>query len=181
MPRKALDTAVIDLSQAFGLLVRRVRAAAAAQELSLTEAAVLARLAKDGPATTADLARALAMRVHNDMSDRPQNSIYRRSHRLPARFRGCQLLPAGRGEPVDARPPAGILDDPLSADPPGLFHAVEGRIERALLGMEDVAGPVLDGGHDGVAMKARPARKDFQDQQVERALERVGFRHTKTS
>jgi hypothetical protein len=30
-------------------------------------------------------------------------------------------------------------------------------------------------------MKARPARKDFQDQQVERALERVGFRHTKTS
>jgi DNA-binding MarR family transcriptional regulator len=62
MPRKALDTAVIDLSQAFGLLVRRVRAAAAAQELSLTEAAVLARLAKDGPATTADLARAESMK-----------------------------------------------------------------------------------------------------------------------
>jgi DNA-binding MarR family transcriptional regulator len=62
MPRKALDTAVIDLSQAFGLLVRRVRAAAAAQELSLTEAAVLARLSKDGPATTADLARAESMK-----------------------------------------------------------------------------------------------------------------------
>jgi DNA-binding MarR family transcriptional regulator len=62
MPRKPLDTAVIDLSQAFGLLVRRVRAAAAAQELSLTEAAVLARLAKDGPATTADLARAESMK-----------------------------------------------------------------------------------------------------------------------
>ena len=62
MPRKAFDTAVIDLSQAFGLLVRRVRAAAASQELSLTEAAVLARLAKDGPATTADLARAESMK-----------------------------------------------------------------------------------------------------------------------
>src|ERR1039458_3669055 len=62
MPRKAFDTAVIDLSQAFGLLVRRVRAAAASQELSLTEAAVLARLSKDGPATTADLARAESMK-----------------------------------------------------------------------------------------------------------------------
>jgi DNA-binding MarR family transcriptional regulator len=62
MQRKALDTAVIDLSQAFGLLVRRVRAAAASHELSLTESAVMARLAKDGPATTAELARAESMR-----------------------------------------------------------------------------------------------------------------------
>jgi DNA-binding MarR family transcriptional regulator len=62
MPRKALDAAVIDLSQAFGLLVRRIRAAAASQELSWTESAVLARLARDGPATTADLARAESMK-----------------------------------------------------------------------------------------------------------------------
>jgi DNA-binding MarR family transcriptional regulator len=57
-PRKTLDLAVIDLIQSLGLLVRRVRAAAASHELSLTEAAVMARLARDGPATTADLARA---------------------------------------------------------------------------------------------------------------------------
>ncbi len=62
MPRKSLDTAVLDFTQAIGLLVRRVRAAAASQELSLTEAAVMARLAKDGPATTADLARAESMK-----------------------------------------------------------------------------------------------------------------------
>ena len=62
MQRKALDAAVIDLSQAFGLLVRRIRAAAASQELSWTESAVLARLARDGPATTADLARAESMK-----------------------------------------------------------------------------------------------------------------------
>ena len=43
-------------------VVRRVRAAASSQELSLTEAAVLKRLAKDGPATTADLARAESMK-----------------------------------------------------------------------------------------------------------------------
>jgi DNA-binding MarR family transcriptional regulator len=62
MPRKTLEAAVTDLTQAIGLLVRRVRAAAASHELSLTEAAVMKRLATDGPATTADLARAESMR-----------------------------------------------------------------------------------------------------------------------
>jgi DNA-binding MarR family transcriptional regulator len=42
----------------FGLLVHRVRAAGAAQEISWAEWAVLSRLAREGPATTADLARA---------------------------------------------------------------------------------------------------------------------------
>jgi DNA-binding MarR family transcriptional regulator len=58
MPRPASETAVCDFGHAIGLLVRRVRAAAASQELSWTESAVMARLAREGPATTADLARA---------------------------------------------------------------------------------------------------------------------------
>ena len=62
MSRKNLGLAVIDLTQAIGLLVRRVRAAAASHELSLTESAVMKRLATDGPATTADLARAESIR-----------------------------------------------------------------------------------------------------------------------
>jgi DNA-binding MarR family transcriptional regulator len=62
MPRKTLEMGVVDFIQAVGLLVRRVRAAAASQELSLTESAVVARLARDGPATTADLARAESMK-----------------------------------------------------------------------------------------------------------------------
>jgi DNA-binding MarR family transcriptional regulator len=62
MPRKTFEIAVIDFTQAIGLLVRRVRAAAASHELSLTEAAVMARLDRDGPATTADLARAEGMK-----------------------------------------------------------------------------------------------------------------------
>ena len=44
------------------MLVRKVRAAAASQELSLTEGSVLARLDRDGPATTAELARAESMK-----------------------------------------------------------------------------------------------------------------------
>ncbi len=62
MPRKTFESAVIDLIQSIGLLVRRVRAAAASHELSLTEFAVMARLDRGGPATTADLARAEGMK-----------------------------------------------------------------------------------------------------------------------
>jgi DNA-binding MarR family transcriptional regulator len=62
MPRRNLDTAVIDLIHSIGLLVRRVRAAAGSHQVSLTESAVMARLARDGPATTADLARAEGMK-----------------------------------------------------------------------------------------------------------------------
>jgi DNA-binding MarR family transcriptional regulator len=62
MTRPTFEAAVADLAQAVGLLVRRVRAAAAAHELSLTESSVLGRLDRDGPATTADLARAEGMK-----------------------------------------------------------------------------------------------------------------------
>ena len=62
MPRKTLKIDVIEFIQAVGLLVRRVRAAAASDGLSMTESLVMARLAKEGPATTADLARAESMK-----------------------------------------------------------------------------------------------------------------------
>jgi DNA-binding MarR family transcriptional regulator len=62
MARKNLEIAVVDFTQAVWMLVRRVRAAAASHELSLTESAVMARLAKGGPATIADMARAESMK-----------------------------------------------------------------------------------------------------------------------
>lgn len=58
MSRRTLEIEIVDLIQSIGLLLRRVRAAAAGHELSLTESAVMARLANDGPATIAELARA---------------------------------------------------------------------------------------------------------------------------
>lgn len=58
MKRKAHDITIIEFGQSIGRLYRRIRSAAALHELSLTEGAVLVRLDKDGPATTADLARA---------------------------------------------------------------------------------------------------------------------------
>jgi DNA-binding MarR family transcriptional regulator len=62
MPRKTYEADIIDFTQAVGLLVRRVRAAAASHEVSLTESAVMAHLAREGPATTAELARAEGMK-----------------------------------------------------------------------------------------------------------------------
>jgi DNA-binding MarR family transcriptional regulator len=56
------DLDVSDFARTLGRVVRHMRAAAAQHELSLTEWAVLARLGRDGPATTAELARAESMR-----------------------------------------------------------------------------------------------------------------------
>jgi DNA-binding MarR family transcriptional regulator len=63
--RRLTETEISDFTQALGLLVRRIRSAAAGQELSLTEASVIARLARDGPATTAELARAEGMKAQS--------------------------------------------------------------------------------------------------------------------
>jgi DNA-binding MarR family transcriptional regulator len=62
MPRKTFDVSVIDFGHAIGRLTRRVRAQAASHGLSLSEASVMARLSRDGAATTADLARAEGVR-----------------------------------------------------------------------------------------------------------------------
>ncbi|HEX3984812.1 MAG TPA: MarR family transcriptional regulator [Acidisoma sp.] len=53
-----LEIAVEDLLRATGLLLRRLRAESNPNELTWSESAALARLDKQGPLTTADLARA---------------------------------------------------------------------------------------------------------------------------
>jgi DNA-binding MarR family transcriptional regulator len=55
--RKKLQS-VEELVSAIGLLVRRVRSERASQDLSMTGSLVMGRLARDGAATIADLARA---------------------------------------------------------------------------------------------------------------------------
>lgn len=62
MRTKAFDEAALELMQTIGLVVRRTRSEAHADELSMTEAVVMSRLANEGPATTAALARAEGMR-----------------------------------------------------------------------------------------------------------------------
>jgi len=62
MSAKTPEPAVIDFMQAIGMLVRRTRNESHAGALSMTESVVMSRLANDGPATIAALARAEGMR-----------------------------------------------------------------------------------------------------------------------
>ncbi len=64
MPSQDRSDAVTELVRSLGLLYRRLRAAGAAEasELSWTQLTVLSRVGKEGPATTADLARAEGMK-----------------------------------------------------------------------------------------------------------------------
>lgn len=60
-PTPAQETAVGELLSVMGLLIRRMRAEARFGEISWSQNAILARL-ENGPMTTADLARAEAMK-----------------------------------------------------------------------------------------------------------------------
>ena len=64
LAQKHNEVAVEDFAMALGLLVRRIRAGTPPEleEFSWTQQAVLRRLEKNGPATSADLARAEGVR-----------------------------------------------------------------------------------------------------------------------
>jgi len=57
MNATGFEAEVATLIHAVGLLTRRVRAAVASNDLSLSQTMVMARIAKEGPATASDLAR----------------------------------------------------------------------------------------------------------------------------
>jgi len=62
MAGKTFDDNVTNLMLAIGLLMRRARSVVASNDLSWTQKTVMALLAKEGPATAADLARAEGMK-----------------------------------------------------------------------------------------------------------------------
>lgn len=99
MAKQSLETSVVDFTLAVGLLVRRVRAAAANHQLSLTEASVLARLDKEGPRTTADLARAESMKPQSMATTiaslEKMQLIARRSHPTDGRQVNIELSSQG--------------------------------------------------------------------------------------
>ena len=99
MPRRNNDSAIAEFAQSIGQLVRRARAAADSQQLSWSETAVLKRLAKDGPQTTADLARSEAMRpqsmrtILSTLED--AGYIQRQPHSTDARQVNIEITPKG--------------------------------------------------------------------------------------
>jgi DNA-binding MarR family transcriptional regulator len=104
------DTTVNDFAQAIGLLVRRIRAASSMHDLSWMESAVMARLAKDGPATTAELARSEGVKPQSMGSVvaalEEKGFIERKPHPTDGRQLNIQLTPKGeavRRSAKDAR------------------------------------------------------------------------------
>ena len=61
-PRISADTVAADLTLAVGQLIRRLRAEIESEGLGMSQTSALARLERQGPMTTADLARAEAMK-----------------------------------------------------------------------------------------------------------------------
>lgn len=103
MPQK--EDAVTELALSLGMLVRRLRAAAAAETsgLSLPHLAVISRLAKEGPATTADLARGEGMKPQSMGAIIAALEALRLVERRPHATDGRQVLIALTSRGVAAR------------------------------------------------------------------------------
>src|SRR5262249_6129124 len=80
---------------------------------------------------------------------------------------------AGRGEVVVLGAAAQLRDLPLGLDPAPVLETMEGRIERALVDLQDVLGNLLDALGDGPAVLGILLQR-AEDQQIERAGQQIG-------
>lgn len=99
MNQNSRETEVTNLMRSVSLLVRRVRAAVASNDLSWTQTTVMARLAKGGPATAADLARAEGMKPQSMGTTIAEleelGLVGRKPHPTDGRQRMIELTPQG--------------------------------------------------------------------------------------
>src|ERR1700733_11555490 len=99
MARKELESNIADFRHAVGMLIRRMRAVASTSDLSWGESSVLKRLATNGPATTAELARPQGMRpqsmrtVITSLED--AGMVTRRAHATDGRQLNIELTTKG--------------------------------------------------------------------------------------
>src|SRR5262245_56404909 len=84
-----------------------------------------------------------------------------------------ELTAAGRGEAVILGAAAQLRDFPLGLDPALVLEPMEGRIERALVDLQDVSRNLLDALGDGPAVLGVLLQR-AQDQQIERAGQQIG-------
>ena len=84
-----------------------------------------------------------------------------------------QLPAAGCGESVVLGPSAELRDGPLGFDPALVLEAMERRVERALVDLQDVLGDLLDAVRDRPAVH-RVGLQRPQNEQVEGAGQKVG-------
>jgi len=96
----SFDTVVADFTLAVGGLIRRLRSDVQVSDLNLSEASVVSRLEREGPLTTAALARAEAMTPQSMgalvMQLERHGLVQRQPHPTDGRQRLIALTQAGR-------------------------------------------------------------------------------------
>src|ERR1700756_2592420 len=99
----SLDDAVAELSLAIGQLIRRLRSEANPNALNLSQMSALARLDQSAPMTTADLARAEAMKPQSMGTILASLEHEELVHRRPHPTDGRQVLFALTAKGVEER------------------------------------------------------------------------------
>src|ERR1700728_635091 len=89
-------------------------------------------------------------------------------------FFRSELVAAFGGEAIEAGLAIVFRFTPIGGDPAALFQSMESGIERALLNLEHVGRDLPDTLGDAVAVDGTE-RNDFKNEQVEGALQQVGF------
>src|ERR1051326_2807213 len=112
---------------------------------------------------------------------RAHHEVDRARQPVPVRELGVEAPAARRGQRVELRLAPAVGRAPLGFDPPLLLERVERRVERSLLHLQLVFRDLLDALRDRPAM-LRLERDDFQNEEVERALDEVvWFAHWRLS
>src|SRR5258708_5140869 len=104
-----------------------------------------------------------------------QQSAHDGCNPLPVlRFHG-ELLSSLTGEAVELRFAIVVGNSPTCGDPFSLLKPQQGRVERPLIELKKVFGDLLDAAGDSIAVERPKALKSFQNHQIERSLQNVGF------
>ena len=108
-----------------------------------------------------------------------QDPLHTVTQSYPALFLECKLLSARGGDGIEPGLPMCLREPPLRAQPTGLRHPVECRIERPLFDAPQVRSPALDVRGDGVAVHAPLRGYGLEDKKGKRTLEDIVlvFRH----
>jgi len=93
-------------------------------------------------------------------------------HALEAGYFLVEMAGAGGGDPVDADAAAGGGDIPMGFEPAVLEHALEGRVERAFLDLEEILGGTLDLLREGIPVEGA-ALEGAEDHHFEGSGEEV--------
>src|SRR6266850_1091570 len=101
-----------------------------------------------------------------------KDAVDRADDRVPAVRLFGELLAPGRSQPVIARLPVVLGGAPERRNPLAIFEPMERRVQRSVLDRQHVVGLPFNGVGDRVPV-CRADGQCFQDQQVERPLEKI--------